>query len=132
MLAHDFTDMPGQLGDQVLRCKWCMKTPTKAREDGCAIHELEEKGSILLAQFNPGGVEYFKGRDCVTCHAPIMVHYLRKGSSDYWCFETLDQISEGINDCKHDVSMVQAPVEQTEPRRPFSVQLRMEPRESGE
>lgn len=131
MLVHDYVDMPGQLGDQVLRCKWCMKTPSKAREDGCPMRELQEVGHITLKQFNPGGVERFKNRTCVTCSGQIMEHWLLWDGNPamrdkYWCTVEGDQFSEGVNDCKHDVSMVSAPVEQTEPRRPFSVQMRVE------
>lgn len=118
MLGHDFIDMPGrstEVGDNphetvlLLRCVWCMKTPTKAREDGCPIHELEEKGLILLSEFNPGGVAYFHARLCVTCNGPIMGHYLRRGSPHYWC--NPDQYSEGINNCVHEVDGIVVPQE---------------------
>lgn len=125
MLGHDFIDMPGQLEDLVLRCKWCMKTPTKAREDGCAVREIKTAGRIRLYEWNPAGVEYFKDRVCVTCENPIMWHFLHDESPEYWCPGWVDTFSEGINDCKHDVSNVQAPAEQTEPRRPFSMYMRM-------
>ena len=121
MQAHDYTDMPGQLGDAVLRCKWCMKTPTKAREDGCPIHELEETGYILLSIFNPEAVSHFHGRKCVTCDGPIMGHYLRRGSDHYWCHNMghpFDlQFSEGIDNCVYDVEGVVIPQEITEPRQ---------------
>lgn len=126
MLSHEFQDMPGrstEIGDNphetvmLLRCKWCNKTPSKAREDGCPIHELETGGRILLSVFNPGGVAYFHNRVCVTCEGPIMGHYLRKGSPHYWCHESDGRISEGINDCKHDVSDVRVPVEETGAKR---------------
>ena len=131
MLAHEFQGVPGrstEIGDNphetimLLRCKWCMKTPSKAREDGCPIHELEETGYILLSLFNPEGVTYFHGRVCVTCEGPIMGHYLRRGSSHYWCHNVghpLDlQFSEGINDCVFDVEGVVVPQEPSEPCRP--------------
>ena len=120
MLAHDFTNMPGkstEIGDNphetvmIMRCKWCMKTPAKARQDGCPIHELEEMGIILLSVFNPDGVIYFHGRKCVTCDGPIMGHYLRLGSAHYWCNATSGQFSEGINDCVFDVEGVVVPEE---------------------
>lgn len=116
MLGHDFTDMPGQLQDLVLRCKWCMKTPTKAREDGCPTHELEETGKILLSIFNPEGVAYFHGRVCVTCDGPIMGHYLRRGSPHYWCFDDKPTVCEGINNCVFDVKGVKVPEEPTNVR----------------
>lgn len=122
MLWHDFQEMPSrstEIGDNpyetimLLRCKWCNKTPKKAREDGCPIHELEETGSIFLYAFNPAGVDYFKGRTCVTCGNEIMDHMLYRGSDAYWC--SADRTSEGINDCVYDVSDVRAPAEQTGP-----------------
>lgn len=122
MLGHDFQDMPGrstEIGDNphetvmLLRCRWCNKTPTKAREDGCPIHELEQEGYILLSLFNPQGVPYFHGRVCVTCEYPIMGHYLRKGSPHYWCCLSKDQFSEGISDCVYDVEGVVVPQEPT-------------------
>jgi len=127
MLGHDFTDMPcknvGEYPLEIalqLRCRWCMKTPMKAREDGCPIHELEEHGSILLSAFNPGGVMHFHGRKCVTCDGPIMGHWLRKGSQHYWCYEMghhLDlQFSEGINDCVYDVEGMVVPPEPCQPQ----------------
>ena len=129
MLGHDFTDMPTRSKDgepeNVLRCRWCMKTPMKAREDGCPIRELRTAGRIRLSEFNPEGVAYFKGRKCVTCEGPIMDHFLHDGSPEYWCPGYEGQFSEGINDCKHDVSMVSAPSEQTEPRVPFHLRVRM-------
>lgn len=120
MLTHDYQNMPGrstEVGDNfneetmILRCKWCMKTPTKAREDGCPIHELEEVGKIVLSLFNPGGVAYFHGRVCVTCDGPIMGHFLRRGSPDYWCTENGTQFSEGINNCVHEVEGIVVPQE---------------------
>jgi hypothetical protein len=123
MLGHDFQDMPGrstETGDNphetvmLLRCKWCNKTPVKAREDGCPIRELDETGSIVLSMFNPSGVGYFNGRTCVTCRQEIMGHKLYKGTPYYWCED--GRQSEGINDCIYDVSDVQAPTEQTGPK----------------
>lgn len=124
MLAHDFKDMPCKASSEyptatvmLLRCTWCMKTPAKAREDGCPIHELEEAGTIVLSEYNPEGVEYFKGRTCVTCELPIMGHWLRRGSTQYFCYANQNQISDGVNGCVYDVSDVRTPVEQTEPGR---------------
>lgn len=117
MLDHDYQDMPGQaVGEQVmvLRCHWCMKTPTKAREDGCPIHELQETGSIFLHQFNPDGVEYFKGRKCVTCGEEIMDHMLYKGSDAYWCSAEVE--SGGIEGCTVDVEGIKAPQELCPPQ----------------
>lgn len=120
MLGHDFQDMPGkgtEVGDNfnetvmLLRCKWCMKTPMKAREDGCPIHELEETGYILLSVFNPEGVFHFHGRKCLTCGSPIMGHILRKGSPHYWCNEAVAQVCEGIDNCTFDVEGVVVPAE---------------------
>lgn len=121
MLGHDFQEMPGrstEIGDNphetimLLRCKWCNKTPKKAREDGCPIHELEEVGSIVLRKFNPAGVDYFMGRKCVTCGNEIMDHTLRRGSDEYWC--GADQTSEGINDCVYEVEGIVVPQERKE------------------
>ncbi len=115
MLAHDFTDMPckGTQTGLMLRCRFCMKTPAKAREDGCPPRELEEVGQILLSEWNPEGVEYFNGRTCVTCEMPIMGHWLRKGSREYWCHANQNQFSYGVSGCVHDVSLVSKPSEQT-------------------
>lgn len=119
ILAHEFVDMPGHATDSVspndtimlMRCKWCMKTPTKAREDGCPTRELAEVGCIRLSQWNPAGVDYFKGRTCVTCHDPIMEHWLRIASEEYWCYFNEMQKSEGINDCVFEVEGVAVPEE---------------------
>lgn len=125
MLGHDFIDMPSkstEIGDNpretimLLRCKWCMKTPTKAREDGCPIHELEDNGKILLSVFNPEGVPYFHGRMCVTCDGPIMDHMLYKDSPHYWCCDGSDRISDGIAGCVWDVEGVKVPEEPTNVR----------------
>lgn len=120
MLGHDFTDMPGkstEIGDNphetvmVMRCKWCMRTPANAREDGCPIHELEEVGIILLSMYNPDGVARFEGRACVTCERPIMGHFLRRGRPEYWCYENQLQFSDGITGCVWDVEGVKVPDE---------------------
>lgn len=104
MMSHEFTDMPGKsMDDMLMRCKWCMKTPTKAREDGCAIRELETNGSVLLADYNPDGVDYFKGRLCVTCGREIMGHELRRGSGEYWCHANQNQFSDGVLGCTVDI-----------------------------
>ena len=116
MLEHDFQEMPGKsmaVGDNphetvmILKCKFCLKTPSKARQDGCPMHELEEKGWIALSDFNPGGVEYFKGRKCVTCGDEIMTHWLKRGSDVYWC----DGVMEcgGITDCTFETNGIEAP-----------------------
>lgn len=112
MLSHDFVDMPGKVEGEtamMLRCRWCLKTPAKAREDGCAIHELEEVGKIVLSLYNPEGVEYFKDRTCVTCDQPIMGHSLHRGSDAYWCGPEVE--SEGINGCVYELNGVVAPIE---------------------
>lgn len=120
MLQHDYKEMPGRstaVGNNphetvmILKCSWCLKTPSKARQDGCPIHELEEKGVIVLSEFNPGGVAYFHGRICLTCNGPIMGHFLRKGSPYYWCDEKSAQFSEGIDNCVYDVEGVTVPQE---------------------
>lgn len=120
MQAHDYKDMPGrstEIGDNpnetvmMLRCTWCLKTPTKAREDGCPVHELEEAGKILLSYYNPDGVAYFHGRVCITCEEPIMGHWLRKGSSSYWCKEVDGGVCEGVSDCVYDVEGIVVPEE---------------------
>ena len=118
MLAHDYVDMPGrstEIGDNpsetamLLRCRFCLKTPRNAREDGCPARELEENGSICLALWNPDGVEYFKGRKCVTCHTDIMGHFLFRGSDQYWCGARM--VSEGIEGCVMDLAGVTVPAE---------------------
>jgi hypothetical protein len=120
MLSHDFVDMPGAkpLGrsaeDMVLRCRFCMHRPADARQDGCPARELEEVGQILLGDWNPDGVEYFKGRTCVTCEMPIMGHWLRRGQGDtYWCHENQNQFSYGVNGCVHELNGVTVPEEPT-------------------
>lgn len=134
MLNHEFKEMPGrstEIGDNphetvmLLRCKWCHKTPTKAREDGCPVRELEERGYIVLSQFNPAGVGYFNGRTCVTCDGPIMDHHLMKGSQDYWCVGAMmGHICEGISDCVYDVEGVTVPQEKTEPTAPKDINVK--------
>lgn len=118
MLTHDYQNMPGrstEVGDNfneettILRCKWCMKTPMKAREDGCPIRELQETGTIPLRIYNPDGVEYFKDRTCVTCGKEIMGHLLKRNSDAYWCDAWLEQASEGITGCKFDVEGIEVP-----------------------
>ena len=95
MLPHDFTDTQG-LDCMLLSCRHCNRTPSKAREDGCAIRELNETGSILLSDYNPDGKVWFAGRLCLTCDRPIMGHWLRRGSTEYWCHENQNVFSEGI------------------------------------
>lgn len=122
MLPHDFIEMPSKataIGDNpfettmLLRCKACLKTPAKAREDGCPVRELTDVGQICLSEWNPAGIGYFNGRTCVTCERPIMEHWLRKGSQEYWCHENQNQFSYGVNGCVNDVSALSSPVEQT-------------------
>jgi hypothetical protein len=112
MLGHDFQDMPGrsmEIGDNphettmLLRCVWCMKTPAKARKDGCAVHELQEAGAVRLSAWNPEGVERFEGRCCMTCERPIMEHWLRNGSTLYWCYENQNKFSDGMTETYWDV-----------------------------
>lgn len=106
MLSHEYRDMPGKEDGKtvlMLRCVWCMKTPTKARADGCPIHELAEVGSILLSEYNPEGVARFGDRSCSTCELPIMGHMLRKGSPEYWCYANHNQFSDGLNKTVWDV-----------------------------
>ena len=108
MMAHEYEDMPGrslEIGanphenTMLLRCKWCMKTPAKAREDGCAKRELDIVGKIRLSLFNPEGMGRFSGRICVTCNGDIMDHWLRNdGTSNYFCTEDGSQTSDGIKD----------------------------------
>ena len=108
MLGHEYTDMPGrstEIGDNphetvmLLRCKWCMLTPSKAREDGCPKRELETVGKIRLSAFNPDGLTRFANRLCVTCHSDIMLHWLRdNGTMNYFCTEDGSQTSDGIID----------------------------------
>lgn len=108
----DFVNMPSKGGeDMLLRCRFCLKTPAKARPDGCPARQLEEDGQILLGDWNPRGTEYFKDRFCVTCERPIMSHWLRKGSDAYWCDHACSQESAGVNDCVTDVENVVVPVE---------------------
>ena len=118
MLAHDFADMPSKTtvadGTLAMRCRFCMRTPAKARQDGCPARELEEAGQILLSDWNPDGVDYFKGRTCVTCERPIMEHWLRRGTGDtYWCYANQLQFSYGVSGCVHDVRDVRPPAEET-------------------
>lgn len=120
MLGHDFHDMPGRLTDvgdnphetvMLLRCRFCMKTPMKARTDGCPINELETNGTILLSDFNPAGVSYFNDRACVTCGEPIMGHRLMRGSDAYWCPMNVGLKSGGIEGCVTEVEGVTVPQE---------------------
>lgn len=109
MLGHRFEDRPGKLEDgmvvatMMLRCVYCAKTPSKAREDGCAAHELEDIGHILLSEFNPEGIVRFADRVCVSCHLPIMGHWLRRGLREYFCNRLGEHTSDGITDCMWDV-----------------------------
>ena len=112
MLAHDFQEMPSKAAASenphetvmLLRCKWCMKTPAKAREDGCPVHELQRVGWISLAHYNPDGLARFAGRKCVTCNGDIMQHWLRHDTGDaYWCKQDGGSFSEGIADARWDV-----------------------------
>ncbi len=111
LAAHDYQEMPGRnvQGENphenvmILRCKWCMNTPTKARQDGCHVRELAETGSMMLRVYNPDGIGRFAGRPCVTCNEPIMSHWLRSGSNSYWCKREGGTASEGIADGTWDV-----------------------------
>lgn len=116
MMAHDYQSMPGKdiAGDNprdtvmLMRCKWCNKTPIKAREDGCPVHELARVGWITLAHWNPDGMERFAGRKCVTCYGDIMAHWLRETDdpvmkATYWCTREGQQVSLGIEDAQWDV-----------------------------
>lgn len=105
MLSHDFIEAPGRRLEigfnphetvMMLRCQWCNNAPSKAREDGCAMHELEANGKIRLDVFNPDGMERFDKRMCVTCQMPIMQHWLRPESREYWCNDEWTQSSGGI------------------------------------
>jgi hypothetical protein len=101
------------LTTMAMRCRWCLKSPEKARAEGCPAHEFEEIGQIVLSDWNPDGVEYFNGRICVTCERPIMGHWLRRDQGDtYWCYENQNQFSYGVSGCVHDVSLVSKPSEQ--------------------
>lgn len=120
MMGHDYVEMPTKstaIGDNphetvmLFRCTWCMKTPMKAREDGCPIREFATIGTISLADYNPEGVKHFEGRLCVTCDRPIMDHELRKDSVAYWCFPNQNQFSDGITGCVWDVEGVKVPKE---------------------
>jgi hypothetical protein len=64
---------------------------------------LLESGPMKLRDFNPRGVLRFSGRKCVTCGREIMDHWLRSGSTEYWCHENQNQFSEGIENCRYDV-----------------------------
>ena len=105
MLAHEFKesqDHSTNVGDNprevklLLRCMFCNRTPSKAPVDGCAIREVEERGSVLLSDFNPDGKIRFAGRRCATCEQPIMGHRLRKGLPYYWCFDNQLMWSDGL------------------------------------
>ena len=120
MLGHDFQDMPGRSmaeGDNprenvmLLRCRFCARTPSRAREDGCPINELETNGSIVLSDFNPAGVEHFGVRACVTCGEPIMAHRLVRGSDAYWCPMNAGLRSEGVEGCVTETEGVRVPAE---------------------
>lgn len=112
MLGHEYEDMPGrskEVGDNphettmLMRCKWCMSTPAKARQDGCHVRERQEMGSIVLREWNPDGMVRFADRLCATCERPIMGHMLRKGSELYWCHANQNQFSDGIAETVWDV-----------------------------
>ena len=80
----------------LLRCSFCSYTPAKARQDGCPLREVHENGHILLSEWNPDGKARFMGRACMTCDRPIMGHWLRRGSPEYFCFDGMDQVSDGL------------------------------------
>lgn len=105
---HDYVDTPvAHEAEMTLRCKWCNRTPSKARQDGCAMHELNNAGELVLSEYNPDGKIRFAGRLCLECNGPIMGHYLRKGSDSYWCslMGQGDETSSGL---------VAVPVDQNE------------------
>ena len=58
---------------------------------------LLESGPMMLRDFNPRAVLRFQGRKCTTCQGEIMDHWLRSGSSEYWCFANQNQFSDGID-----------------------------------
>ena len=112
MLGHEYKDMPGRSTEiganpretvMMLRCTWCLKAPTKAREDGCPVHELDTVGSIVLSEYNPDGIERFGNRLCVTCERPIMGHFIRRNLPHYWCYENQNMISDGMNETTWDI-----------------------------
>lgn len=112
MNGHDFIEAPGKRVEigfnphetvMMLRCRWCNNTPSKARTDGCPMHEIAAVGHIVLSEYNPDGLERFANRDCVTCDKPIMDHWLRRDSREYWCPGQGEQSSEGIANTIWDV-----------------------------
>lgn len=106
MLSHEFSNTPGHrkfdIGDSpmeqvdLLTCKWCNRTPSRVTSDECPMHELQEVGQVLLSDFNPDGRIRFMGRRCETCERPIMGHWLRNGSKEYWCYANQNQWSYGL------------------------------------
>jgi len=64
---------------------------------------LLESGPMLLRDFNPRGVLRFAGRKCITCNGEIMDHWLRSGSSEWWCFANQSQFSDGMEGCTVDI-----------------------------
>jgi hypothetical protein len=122
-MIHEFVDMPGrslEMGDNpnenvmMLRCKWCMKTPISVHDNECPMRELEQNGYIVLHKFNPTGAKRFLDRTCITCNKPIMDHYMKKGSINYWCnlHEPLYSLglSETVWDVPEGFGQEQAPI----------------------
>lgn len=105
MLAHNFVEMkdhstkigfnPHEVID-ALRCEFCNKTPAKADDNGCATRELHATGRVILSDYNPEGNIRFMGRLCETCNGPIMRHFLRRNSREYWCDEAGTRCSTGL------------------------------------
>lgn len=105
MRSHNFIEMQDHstaIGSNPMevvggmRCEFCNKTPAKADDAGCATRELHEKGYVLLSDFNPDGKMRFAGRMCETCDGPIMSHFLRRNSREYWCFAVGPKCSTGL------------------------------------
>lgn len=57
---------------------------------------LTADGPITLAELNPRAVLRFQDRVCETCEQPIMSHFIRRGSDEYWCSRDGDQFSAGL------------------------------------
>lgn len=105
MLAHNFVEMQDhslEMGANPrevvggMRCEFCNKTPAKADDAGCATRELHTLGRVLLSDYNPDGKMRFAGRMCETCKGPIMAHFLRRNSREYWCDEAGTRCSAGL------------------------------------
>ena len=64
---------------------------------------LSADGGIMLRDFNPKGILRFTGRKCVTCDGEIMDHWLRNGSTEYYCTKNGEVYSPGITGCTVDI-----------------------------